>query len=103
METEIDLVFRKKGFIRGRSIAWSQAAYTQAYSAHEIYFGSKLFVLGQNEPVWEGDVDLDFDAERLTEIAKTIEKDIYVLQSTEGDDLTDAEIIAKASSIIEYQ
>jgi hypothetical protein len=94
--------FENEGLLNGRSIAWSKLTYEVAFPTHEIYFNGKIYVLGEGM-VWQGDMDLNFDREKLEKVSAELQKDLYILGPTEEDDLNDNEIIAKSSTKIKYQ
>ena len=102
METEIDLVFKENGLEEGRSIAWSKEAYKYAFPKNKTYFGAKIYVLGSKEKIWEGDIDMNFDSSKLSNICKKLEKDLYIISEEEGI-LNDNEIIERSSAKITYQ
>ena len=94
--------FENQGLSNGRSIAWSKSTYEGAFPNHEIYFNGKIYILGEGM-VWQGDMDLNFDREKLEKVSVELQKDLYILGATEEDDLNDDEIITKSSTKIEYQ
>ena len=93
-------VFYEKGFIPGRLISGSKSFYRSQFPENEVYFNANLFVLGEGK-IWYGDIDVTRDIESLKEISSAIGKDLFILSEYDGrfdnEDLSDSEIISKAS------
>lgn len=102
MVKEIKEIFKNCGLEDGRSISWSKSAYEHAFPSHKVYFGAKVYTI-ENGLIWVGDLDMDFDTEKLKKTSEVMEKTIYILKSDEQDDLDENEIINKSISKIEYK
>ena len=64
--------------MNGRMISGSKSGYSSRYPTNLAVFNAN--VCTQNEgKIWYGDIDLTLDREQLSELAKSLENDVYVL------------------------
>lgn len=99
-------IFVQRDYHNGRMISGSKSAYRERYPENEVFFNSNIFVLGEGK-IWFGDIDYTKDEETLKEIAKDLQKDLYILREMDGrfenENLQDSQIISKSVKVIKWQ
>lgn len=85
--------------INGRMISRSKLTYRERNPDNEVYFNANIFILCEGK-VFYGDLDVTKDREVLETIAKTIDKDLYILREMDGrfenEEASETEAISKA-------
>ena len=99
MENERDKIFKENNLLEGRSLAWSKSAYEAAFPDNETYFNGKIYVEGEGK-IWNGDLDMNFDGERIKKVAEALNKNLYVFSDVQEEPANDSEIIQNASATI---
>ena len=79
MTTEI---FKQKGLFIGRSFVLKDK-YRKSNPSHTILFNANIATI-EDGKIWWGDIDLTSDREVLTEIARDMGKDLYIVPELEG-------------------
>jgi hypothetical protein len=67
----------------GRLLSYSKSIYRQTYPEHEVYFNANIFI-HPGLKVWYGDLDITLDKNTLSEIAKELKTDLYILREMDG-------------------
>ena len=102
-QSKIREVFINHSMNNGRMISWSKSEYRQNHPDHEVYFNANIFTLKEGK-IWYGDLDLTADESKLTQIAKDLNTDIYILSEMDGrfenEKSTEKQIIENSKKII---
>src|SRR5579885_2457053 len=77
--TETELIEQSLGF-SGMLIAYSKSTYLRKFPTHVVYFNGCIFIIENEQPVqiWWGDLDISDKFEAIRELARALQKDIYV-------------------------
>lgn len=81
----IDLIlyiFEMHNLSLGRIISYSKSAYNRAHPENFTLFNANIFL--DDGKVWWGDIDLTKDKDKLLEISKVLNKDLYILNEMDG-------------------
>ena len=71
-------IFWNNGFISGRMISGSKTAYRNNHPDHEVIFNANIITDPEGK-IWHGDIDYTLDKDNLKEIAKQLDRDLYIL------------------------
>jgi hypothetical protein len=71
---------------QGRMIAGSKSGYRSAYPKNVPVFNSNLVIMTADGPekIWCGDVDLTLDHEKLIQLSKDLNAEVYILREYDG-------------------
>lgn len=75
---EILNMFMILGLKPNRIIAQDKNFYWEKFPDNEVYFDANIVSVKFGK-IWQGDLDLTFDAHKIENIAKRINEDLYVL------------------------
>jgi hypothetical protein len=64
--------------MNGRMISGSKSGYSKHYPKNLAVFNANVCTKNEGK-IWYGDIDLTLDHEQLSELAKSLENDVYVL------------------------
>lgn len=64
--------------MNGRMISGSKSGYLNHYPKNLAVFNANICTKNEGK-IWYGDIDLTLDREQLSELAKSLENDVYVL------------------------
>lgn len=64
--------------MNGRMISGSKSGYLNHYPKNLAVFNANVCTKNEGK-IWYGDIDLTLDREQLSELAKSLENDVYVL------------------------
>lgn len=71
-------LFNNYGLIIGRMISGSKSGYRKMYPDHDIVFNANVIIKSRGK-VWHGDLDLNFDREKLQNVANELLEPLYIL------------------------
>lgn len=64
--------------MNGRMISGSKSGYLNHYPKNLAVFNANICTKNEGK-IWYGDIDLTLDREKLSELAKSLENEVYVL------------------------
>ena len=93
--------FYSRGFPMGRMISQSKSGYRDRHPQHDVMFNANIIIEGANK-AWFGDLDITIDRPLLEEIAKALDKDLYILKEMDARFGAENESIKKLKSLAEF-
>lgn len=72
------LAFDKQRLYCGRLLSGSKSGYSQAHPNNKALFNANIVIESKGK-IWYGDIDLTTESDKLIEIAKELNENLYVL------------------------
>ena len=95
--------FYSRGFPMGRMVSQSKSGYRERYPQHDVIFNANIIIEESNKVwKWFGDLDITIDRPLLEEIAKALDKDLYILKEMDARFGSENETIKKLKSLAEF-
>lgn len=79
---EVLLTARDHFGMCGKMLSGSKLAYKEKFPTHLVVFNSNVCI--QEGKIWFGDIDITLSSEKLKELAKVLNKSLYVLRESDG-------------------
>lgn len=80
---EIQIIFENNKLFLSRLIGLSKSFYVRENPNHKAVFNANIFTL-EDGKIWFGDLDLNNDENKLKNIAKSLNRDLYILREMDG-------------------
>lgn len=83
---EIKELFKNESLQEGRLVSHSKSYYRNKYPYNHVYFNANIFVKENNKSVkiWWGDIDISLEGDKLKNIAKQLNKTLFILSEHDG-------------------
>jgi hypothetical protein len=96
-------IFKENGLLMGRMISGSKSYYRERFPKHLVIFNANIIIINDKK-VWHGDLDITIDENKLKNVAKILNQDLYILYEYDArfgnEDKPIDELIKKAAYII---
>jgi hypothetical protein len=99
MEKKINQSFKNAGLFAGRMISESKSFYWEKFPDHKVCFNANI-ISANHGKIWWGDLDLNLDGQKIEQVARELNEDLYVLREMdarfENENLSGEELKKKA-------
>ena len=103
---DIYQIFATNQLHMGRMISGSKSGYWQEHKENLVVFNANILIATRGK-IWHGDLDVTLDEERLKEVAKALEEDLYILREHDArwgnEDKPVKELLPLAVAVIKYE
>ena len=81
MEEKMEVAQKHLGW-PGAMISWSKSDYSSKNRDHLTVFNANVCV--KNGKIWFGDIDVSLSRQKLSDLSKSLNEDVYVLREMDG-------------------
>lgn len=75
--------FINAGLVPGRMITTSKSFYLEKFPNHQVCFNANI-ISAKSGKIWWGDLDLTLDGQKLEQVARELNEDLYVLRELDA-------------------